>query len=29
MKRKQQHVAFAAFTPVYYRWEIQRTLPVR
>ena len=25
---KQPHIAFAAFTPAFYRWEIQRTLSV-
>lgn len=25
---KQLHIAFAAFTPAYYRWEVQRMIPV-
>lgn len=24
----QLHIAFAAFTPAYYRWEVQRMIPV-
>ena len=28
MAIKQKHIAFGAFTPVYYRWEVCEVLPV-
>lgn len=26
--KERLHIAFAAFTPAYYRWEVQRMIPV-